>query len=99
VYKRQDLHTPVQADVPVLILSGQADPVTPPANGDQVARTLPNSLHLVVPEMGHGQFARGCMPKVITNFVQQGSLVGLDTSCVSNVKAPPFFLTLSGPQP
>ncbi len=93
------LKEPVSSDVPVLLLSGEADPVTPPANGEQAAKTLTNSLHLVVPEMGHGQFYRGCMPRVITSFIQQGSLENLDTTCVSEVKAPPFFLTLAGPQP
>jgi pimeloyl-ACP methyl ester carboxylesterase len=43
---------PTKADAPVLILTGEWDPVTPPANGDAVARNLPNSLHVVVP---HGR--------------------------------------------
>ncbi len=33
--------TPVRSDVPALILSGGLDPVTPPANGAEVAKTLP----------------------------------------------------------
>lgn len=90
---------PVRAEAPVLILSGEADPITPPSNGEQIARTLPNSLHLVTPEMGHGQFYRGCVPRVITTFIQQGSLENLDTSCADTIQAPPFFLTLAGPQP
>jgi pimeloyl-ACP methyl ester carboxylesterase len=48
---------PVFTDVPVLILSGELDPVTPPAHGDALARTLPNSLHIRVPFAGHS--ARG----------------------------------------
>ena len=37
---RADAATPVESDVPVLILSGGLDPVTPPANGAEVAKTL-----------------------------------------------------------
>lgn len=94
-----DLKKPVSSDVPVLLLSGEADPVTPPSNGEQVAENLKNSLHLVVPGMGHGQFYRGCMPRVITNFVQSGTLENLDTTCVDRVKAAPFFLNFAGPKP
>ena len=90
---------PVRSDVPVLILSGEADPVTPPENGEQVARTLTNRLHLVVPGMGHGQFYRGCMPKIITNFIESGSLDKLDTTCLQNIQPAPFFLNFSGPKP
>ncbi|MHC1782223.1 MAG: alpha/beta hydrolase [Anaerolineaceae bacterium] len=95
----EDLKKPVSSYVPVLLLSGQADPVTPPANAEQAAKTLTNSMQLVIPQMGHGQFYRGCLPRVITNFIQEGSLENLDTACVAVVKAPPFFLTLAGPQP
>src|SRR5687767_1694001 len=45
---------PVRAETPVLILTGQWDPVTPPSNGDAAARNLPNSLHVVVPHGAHG---------------------------------------------
>ncbi len=45
--------TPRTAAVPVLILSGTLDPVTPPANGDVLARTLAGRLHVRVPSGGH----------------------------------------------
>src|SRR5262249_19307108 len=45
---------PVRSSAPVLIMTGEWDPVTPPKNGDEVARYLPNSLHLVVPHGAHG---------------------------------------------
>src|SRR5437773_3211376 len=41
-------------DTPVLIFSGNMDPVTPPKYGDEVASYLPNSRHVVIPEAGHG---------------------------------------------
>lgn len=49
-----DYDDPVRSDVPVLILTGEWDPVTPPSNGDATAKTLKNSLHIVVPHGAHG---------------------------------------------
>jgi pimeloyl-ACP methyl ester carboxylesterase len=43
----------VKSDVPVLILSGGLDPVTPPANGAEVAKSLPRSRHIVAQGYGH----------------------------------------------
>src|SRR5690606_28015682 len=42
----KDMREPVVSDVPALLLSGEADPVTPPRNAEQVAEHLGNSLHL-----------------------------------------------------
>src|SRR4030095_15255161 len=49
-----DFLEPVRSDAPVLIFSGNIDPVTPPKYGEEVARYLPNSRHVVIPEAGHG---------------------------------------------
>ena len=86
---------PTQSSVPVLILTGQWDPVTPPANGDRVAKSLSNSLHLVVPQGGHGfggLEGLDCLEKLNTEFVEKGSVEGLDTSCLKQVKRKPFKL-------
>ncbi len=42
-----DFAQPVASDKPVLLFSGGMDPVTPPAYGDAVAKTLSNSRHIV----------------------------------------------------
>jgi pimeloyl-ACP methyl ester carboxylesterase len=84
-----DYSKPVQGEAPVLILTGQWDPVTPPANGDAAARKLPNSLHVIVP---HGAHALGglegidCVQRLMTQFVQEGTTRNLDTSCVKNIR-------------
>ena len=51
---KRDYAEPVRSDVPVLILTGEWDPVTPPSNGDAIAKGLKNSLHIVVPHGAHG---------------------------------------------
>ncbi|HKP93905.1 MAG TPA: alpha/beta hydrolase [Chthoniobacterales bacterium] len=86
-------HGPVDSKAPVLILSGQVDPVTPPANGEEVASHLPNSRHIVVPHGAHGPFGLlnvECLDKVMLEFLARGDAKELDTSCVDSVKAPPF---------
>jgi pimeloyl-ACP methyl ester carboxylesterase len=90
---------PVVSNAPVLLLSGEADPVTPPANADQAAQTLSNSLHLVAPGQGHNVIYRGCLPKLATDFIESGSLTDLQTDCVNDIAPMPFFVNFSGPKP
>lgn len=90
-----DYFKPVRSDVPVLILTGEWDPVTPPANGDFVARTFPNSLHIVVPHGAHslgGLEGLDCIERLNTEFVERGTNKGLDTSCLKNIRRRGFVL-------
>jgi pimeloyl-ACP methyl ester carboxylesterase len=94
-----DVHAPVSANVPVLLLSGEADPVTPPENGEQVAAALPNSLHLVAPGMGHNVIMRGCLPRLAADFIETVTLATLDPACVGEIRPMPFFIDFTGPAP
>lgn len=85
-----DYGDPVSVDVPVLLLSGTLDPVTPPRWGEEAARHLPNSLHLVVPGT-HG-VGGGCITSIMQQFLAQGTVEGLDTSCVETMRLPAFDL-------
>lgn len=44
---------PVRSDLPVLLLSGRFDPVTPPDWSAHAARTLTRSVHLIFDQDGH----------------------------------------------
>ncbi len=90
---------PVKSAVPVLLLSGEADPVTPPVNAAQVAATLPSSLSLVAPGQGHGIVTLGCTYRVAADFVEKGTVKDLDVACVNDIRPMPFFLTLTGTAP
>ena len=86
---------PVRSDKPVLIMTGEWDPVTPPAHGEAVAKTLPNSLHLVVNDGAHGLSGLNgieCLDRLMTEFVERGTVKGLDTTCVKNIKRSGFAL-------
>ncbi|NTU78744.1 MAG: alpha/beta hydrolase [Chloroflexales bacterium] len=90
---------PLRSAVPALLLSGERDPVTPPAHGESVARGLPNSLHLVAAGQGHNVFFRGCLPGLVADFLSAGSAAALDTACVERLGPVPFFTSFTGPMP
>lgn len=75
--------SPVTSAVPALILSGEADPMTGPRWGRQVAATLANSLHLIVPNAGHVDTIGACEQRIMADFVVKGTLDALDTGCAS----------------
>ena len=58
-------YEPVQSSIPTLILSGEIDPVTPPVWGEAIAKTLPNSKHIVMPGTGHTAGGTGCGRRLI----------------------------------
>lgn len=92
-------YEPVQSSIPTLILSGDIDPITPPVWGEEIARTLPNSRHIVLPGTGHTAGGTGCGRRLIKAFVDAGTADGLDTSCVTRITRPPYFVTPAGPDP
>jgi len=94
-----DFHAPLHAAAPVLLLSGGNDPVTPPEYAREVARRLSNSLVLQLDDMGHGQLGAPCIDRVMAQFLEHASVVGLDVSCARRARPTPFFTSLAGPPP
>lgn len=94
-----DLKQPVVSDRPVLILSGEADPVTPPGYGEQIQAGLANSRHLVVPGHGHGIAPVGCAPRLMAQFIDAAAIDELDTACLEQEGPAPFFINFNGPTP
>jgi len=88
-----DFLEPVHSTAPVLIFSGNMDPVTPPKYGEQVARHLPNSRHVVIPEASHGVDGLtdpDCFDRIAIEFLDKGDTKNLDVSCVERMAPPPF---------
>lgn len=94
-----DFNQPVVSDKPVLLLSGEFDPVTPPRYAQQVARTLSRSRALIAKGQGHTPMAKGCMPRLLEKFFDTLDPVGLDASCLEVLGDTPFFLGTEGPSP
>lgn len=92
-------HEPVQSDVPVLLMSGARDPVTPPEYAALAAETFSNKLNLVARGQAHSVMKNDCLRKITTAFIESGSVEYLDISCVDNIQPAPFFTSLLGPNP
>jgi len=73
--------------------------VTPPSWAAEAAKTLPNSLQIVVPGVGHGATVSGCVPGLVARFLADGSVAHLDASCAQSQSRPPFFVSFAGPSP
>lgn len=86
-----DFHAPVTVARPVLLLSGEFDPVTPPRYGEMVRRSLPQSRHFVLRGQGHGVLGIGCAPRLFAEFVNQADVASLDGHCLDTLTyTPPF---------
>jgi len=92
-----DYSQPVRSNVPVLIFTGEWDPVTPPANAAGVARHLSKSLNVVIPHGGHGfngLEGTDCIDRLQSEFVSKGTTEGLNTDCVKAIKRKPWVLAM-----
>ncbi len=94
-----DLHEPLKSNIPTLLLSGEADPVTPPADAERAAQGLTRHQHLVLRGEGHGQVATACIPKLMAEFLDTASPETLDAGCLERHRPAPFFVNMTGPSP
>ena len=74
-HRRPDQVNTEFPDVPVLVLSGDLDAVTPDANGLLASRQFPHSTFVSVPNMGHtpDNDPSGCVADIIGRFVRTGA--------------------------
>ena len=88
-----DFLKPVSSNAPVLIFSGNMDPVTPPKYGEEVAKLLRNSTHIIIAQAGHGVDGLkdpGCIDRIAIEFLDKGDAKNLDVSCVERMAPSPF---------
>ncbi len=82
-----------------LVLSGGADPATPPRHGQRVATALgARARHQVVEHAGHGVMSLPCMRDVIYRFIDaenDDDALQVDAACAAKVPRPPAFLPLT----
>ena len=90
---------PLAGDLPVLLISGEFDPVTPSRYADEVASSLPNSRALVLPGQGHSVIGIGCMPKLFAQFIETTDAKQLDATCLDRLKPLPPFAGAYGWEP
>ena len=94
-----EFKVPLTTDIPFLLLSGDADPITPPRYADMAAVDLGKAAHLVGKHQGHGQITVGCMGRIVADFVAAADPASLDAKCMERSFVTPFFLDFAGPAP
>src|SRR5262249_20626524 len=82
--------TPVKSEAPVLLITGAADPVTPPRLAEAAARHRANRRHIVIPHTGHF-FSCPCVNALVDIFVAKGSAKELDAACLAQIRRPAFI--------
>jgi pimeloyl-ACP methyl ester carboxylesterase len=82
---------PVKSDIPTLVLAGEFDPITPPAYGEEAAKTLSNSFFFgPFAGIGHGVSISGECPLNIAMTFLNTPTAKPDGSCMNEMKAVAF---------
>ena len=86
-----------RSKIPTLVMSAQYDGQTAASFGRYVARTLPNSVAVTIPNVAHVAFAspspaaNACAQKIVRSFFNV--LTRVDTSCTKRVPPTRFVIT------
>ncbi|HTD29199.1 MAG TPA: alpha/beta fold hydrolase [Xanthomonadaceae bacterium] len=94
-----DFHQPLVSDLPILVLEGEFDPVTPPRYGEQVIKNLSHGRLLILKGQGHNVIPVGCMPKLMARFLDTADAKALDAHCLDKLPYTPPFTSYSGWEP
>ncbi len=94
-----DFHAPLKSDLPILVLEGDFDPVTPPRYGEQVVKNLSHGRLLILRGQGHNVIPVGCMPKLMARFIDTADAKSLDAHCLDKLPYAPPFTSFSGWDP
>ncbi|MGN6789113.1 MAG: alpha/beta hydrolase [Rhodanobacteraceae bacterium] len=96
----KDFHAPFKSSIPTLLISGERDPVTPPAYADEVLKGLSDGRSLVVNGLGHAEpIYADCMPDLVEQFVTKLQPKKLDARCLDKIGATPAFVNFNGAAP
>ncbi len=91
-------YAPLKSNVPMLLLSGGSDPVTPPRHAQSIMAGLPNAKHLIATHLGHGVAHQGCGPDLLDQFYTAGNADKIDGACLQKLPRPLLF-TSAKPKP
>ncbi|HEX7999484.1 MAG TPA: alpha/beta hydrolase [Pyrinomonadaceae bacterium] len=85
---QQSFSSPVKSDAPVLLVSGEIDPVTPSWIATAASRNLPNSRQVLIRNGSH--YSYECAENLVAEFIERGTTEGLDASCLEQIRRLPF---------
>ena len=86
--KRLDA-TPVKSSIPVLILAGELDPITPPDWASEVSTSLQDSQLLILPYHSHDLENFDCAKRLVAEFLKD-SRTRISDPCVNEFNRMPF---------
>ena len=86
-------HDAVVSSAPVLLVSGELDPNTPPRHADAALGTLSRGRHVVLAGVAHGwSNVTACGAAFVADFVERADARNLDVSCGERSSAPLFVV-------
>ncbi len=88
-----DFLQPVYSSIPTLILSGEWDPVTPVSMAKEIARYLPNSQLIIIPQMSHtfdGLSNEACFDNMVMEYIKDSGKSKVNSSCINTMTPPPY---------
>jgi pimeloyl-ACP methyl ester carboxylesterase len=90
-------YTVPAAATPVLLLSGGADPATPPRHAERTAKLLGvKAVHLVAPHVAHGVMGNPCGARLVTRFIADDNpaeALRREGGCLADMPRPGVFIT------
>ncbi|EED34828.1 hydrolase, alpha/beta hydrolase fold family [Luminiphilus syltensis NOR5-1B] len=91
------IQTPFRSDVPVLLLSGERDPVTPPSFAEQALRQFTNGQHIIGLGLGHIISIEPCFERLVASFIDNQAFSADETECAEQRWGLPLVTGLAGP--
>lgn len=88
-----EYYQPAKSEVPVLMLSGEIDPATPPEYGKAATQFLLNSRQIVLRRTPH-DYQSDCATQLAAEFIAKGSAKDLNASCADHLRRPRFLTAL-----
>jgi pimeloyl-ACP methyl ester carboxylesterase len=87
---------PAKVDLPALVISGDADPVTPPRLGAIVLASFTRGVHAIVRGGLHTNSSRPCVAKIIASFIVDPATGGRDHTCLQRTAPLRFIVSATG---
>jgi pimeloyl-ACP methyl ester carboxylesterase len=88
-----DFHEPLRSDIPVLMISGRLDQVTPPDWAEQASVRLTNTRNIVLEHGAHvpaGLSRFECLDGIMSEFIQTADPGSPDDACIAEMLPPAF---------
>jgi pimeloyl-ACP methyl ester carboxylesterase len=88
-----DFHEPLRSNIPVLMISGRLDQVTPPHWADEAAARMTNTRHIVLWHGAHvpaGLSNFECLDGIMSEFIQTADPGSPDDACTVEMLPPAF---------